>query len=184
MRERLYVRPAGQRELFRGRRHRWAVRRRFVPAASGNKLGQPEVDDLSLPARRDQDVRRLNVAMHDAFAVRRVQGVGDLNGEIEQFLQFRTMPRREPVQRLALNELHGDERFAIRIADFIDRADVGVVQRRRGACLEFERLERLLVPGQAPGEELQGNAPAEIKILSGPHCPHASRPDAVEHAIM
>ena len=37
-----------------------------------------------MAAPRDEDVGRLDVAMNDAFAVRGVERVGDLRGEIEQ----------------------------------------------------------------------------------------------------
>jgi len=35
-----------------------------------------------MAARGDEDVRWLDVAVHDAFRVRRVQGVGNLNRQV------------------------------------------------------------------------------------------------------
>ena len=42
------------------------------------KLGKPEVQNLRLPTLRDEDVGGLDVAMDDAFGVRRLEGIGDL----------------------------------------------------------------------------------------------------------
>jgi hypothetical protein len=44
--------------------------------------------DQTLRLRRDEDVRRFDLAMSDAFRVRRFQAVGYRNGQIEQFLDL------------------------------------------------------------------------------------------------
>jgi hypothetical protein len=44
------------------------------------QLGQAEVQHLSLAALDNEDVRGLDVPVHDAFRVGRIRGVGDLNG--------------------------------------------------------------------------------------------------------
>ena len=54
------------------------------PTAWIPELRQTEIQDLRLAALVDEDVRRLDVAMDDAARVRRVQRVGDLNGQIEE----------------------------------------------------------------------------------------------------
>jgi hypothetical protein len=43
-----------------------------------HRLGQTEVEHLHLAARRELDVGRLEIAMDDAFLVRRLERVGDL----------------------------------------------------------------------------------------------------------
>jgi hypothetical protein len=54
--------------------------------------------------------------------------------------------QREPVQKL-----HGDERFAVGVVDFVDGADVRMIQCRRGlashskrarACVSLPRFAR------------------------------------------
>ena len=51
----------------------WPLRRR--------NLRQSKVQNLGVSALGDEDVRRLDVAMNDAFGVRRVQRIGNLDGE-------------------------------------------------------------------------------------------------------
>jgi hypothetical protein len=50
------------------------------------QLCQPEIENLRLAAASNEDVRRLDVAMSDPLVVRGAQPVGNLNGEIEHFL--------------------------------------------------------------------------------------------------
>ena len=45
---------------------------------------QAEVQNLRLPSRGNENVRRLDVAVGDAFGVCRLQPVGDLNCDIQQ----------------------------------------------------------------------------------------------------
>ena len=112
------------------------------PRADLRQLGQAEVEDLRLAALGDEDVGGLDVAVDDALRVRGVEGVCNLDPEIE-----RDFERERPVvdavlQRLAVEELHRDERLALGLADVVDRADVRVVERRGRARLALEALER------------------------------------------
>ena len=49
-------------------------------------LDQSEVEDLGVTARGDENVGRLDVAMHNASGMRGVQRVGDLDGKRKQCL--------------------------------------------------------------------------------------------------
>ena len=83
-----------------------------------------------MPALGDEDVRRLDVAMHDASGVGRIQCVGDFDRKREQNLSFERTARNAVLQRHPVQKLHGDERLIIVFADFVDRANVGMVQCR------------------------------------------------------
>ena len=61
----------------------WAWRCRRSRGRS-RLLGEAEVEHLRLAALRDEDVRRLDVAVHDPARVRGLERVGDLRAEIEQ----------------------------------------------------------------------------------------------------
>ena len=47
------------------------------------ELGQAEVQDLGLPALGDEDVRGLDVPVNDPLGVRGVQGIRELNAELD-----------------------------------------------------------------------------------------------------
>ena len=46
--------------------------------------GHTEVEQLDASGPGDEDVRRLDIAVHDAFGVRRVERFGNLRPEIEE----------------------------------------------------------------------------------------------------
>ena len=47
--------------------------------------------------------------MHDALAVRRVEGVGDLNADVDEQMDLEGAALEALAQRLALDQLHRDE---------------------------------------------------------------------------
>ena len=70
------------------------------------------------------------------------------------------------LERLALEQLHGDERPALEFSDVVNRADVRMIERRRGARLAAKPLDRLRVLGDVVGKELQRHVPAEAGVLA------------------
>ena len=57
-------------------------------------FGQSEVENLGMPALGDEDVRGLDVAMNDAFGVRGIQRVGNLDGQVESSVSISRAGRR------------------------------------------------------------------------------------------
>jgi hypothetical protein len=55
-----------------------------------------------------------------------------LNCQIEQFIRFGRLVADALPQRLALQQLHGDERAQLVFANIVDDADIRVIQSRGG----------------------------------------------------
>ena len=55
----------------------------FWTRAFRRHLGQTKIQNLGLPAACDEDVRRLDVAMHDSLDMRSVQRISDLNRDLQ-----------------------------------------------------------------------------------------------------
>ena len=70
-------------------------------------VAQAEVDELHLPLGTDEDVGRLEVAVHDTAGVVVVHGVEELQRHLAP-PAGRRLPREPPVERLALDMLHDD----------------------------------------------------------------------------
>ena len=148
------------------------------------QLGQAEVQDLRLPALGDEDVRGLDVAVDDALRVRGVEGVCNLDREIERDFE-RQRPVVDPVlQRLAVEELHRDERLALGLVDVVHRADVRVVERRGRARFALEALERTGLARQFVGQELQGDRAIEPHVLGLVDDAHAATAEAFRDLVM
>ena len=69
------------------------------------------------------------------------------------------------VERLALDVLHRDERSPVRLADFVDRADVRVIESGRAARLSHETPRGDWIRRRAGRQELQRDAPAQLRVV-------------------
>jgi hypothetical protein len=104
-----------------------------------------------MPARGDEDVGGLDVAMHDPRVVRRFQRVGDLDGPPQQFVRLQRLVPDALLQRLPFQQFHGDEGLPLVLADFVDHADVRMIQTRGGARFPLHPFHGLRSFGLAAG---------------------------------
>ena len=111
------------------------------------------------------DVRRFDVAVDDALFVRGREAARDLGGDLDGVVD-RERPTLDPrLERLALVIPHGDEHLAIGgLVGVVNRADVGMVERRGRFGFEHEAFPSVLVAGQIGREELQGDKPIEVRV--------------------
>ena len=73
--------------------------------------------------------------MNDALRMGGVEAISDSNAERQKNLVVERLIVNEVLERDAVEEFHGDERLAVLLANVVDGADVGVIQRR--SCLSF-----------------------------------------------
>ena len=106
--------------------------------------------------------------------MRRIQGVSDLTGEVQQLIGLDRFGRDTLLQRLALEQLHGDEGLALVLIDVMDGADAGMVEGRCGARFTLKSLKRLVVSGQGLGKELQRDHAPQPDVLGFVDHPHAA----------
>ena len=147
-------------------------------------LRQPKIENLRLTSIRDEDVGRLDVAVDYAFGVRSVQRIGDLDAQIEHRFDLQRLAIDLVPERLPFQQLHGDEGSPIGLVDFVDRADVRVVQRGRSLGFPPETTESLCVVGEFVGKELEGNGAAELQILGLVDHTHAAAADLLDDAVV
>jgi hypothetical protein len=86
------------------------------------------------------------------------------------------------LERLAFEILHGDEEAAAILCDFVNRADVGMIQGGSGAGFTAETLEGRGVFGHIVGEKLQGNRAAEIDVFGFVDDAHSAAAKLLENA--
>ena len=78
-------------------------------------------------------------------------------------------------QVLAVHVLHGEEGVALRLADVVDAAHVGMRDLARDAHLAVEALQPLGSSAQRLGQELQGHRLAELQVVRAVDLAHARR---------
>ena len=98
-----------------------------------------------MPALGHEQICGFDVAVDDALGMSRRQRVGNLDGHLEEMLQFHRAIPDTVLQRLPIKKFHSDKASAILFANFVDRANVGMVQRRRGASFTTEAFQSLRV---------------------------------------
>lgn len=122
--------------------------------------------------------------MHDAPGVGGIERIGNLDAKLKQLIQLERPSLDATLQRLAFQQLHGDEVLALELVDFVNRADIGVVQGRGGACLALEALNRSRVPGVLVGQELEGNAATQLGVFGAVHHSHTAAAQPIQNFIV
>ena len=157
---------AGQQGVGRSRR----PERPDTGCRSGG-LGQTKIENLGSAAGQ-KDVGRLDVAMQDPATVRRVEGIGDAQANLDHLGHVERAARQPLLQRLAVQQFHREKR-RVR-ANVVNRADVGMVQRRCRARLALESLQRRLALGTIP-QHLDRDEPIQPAVARLVHFSHAAR---------
>ena len=116
--------------------------------------------------------------------MRRVEGIGDLNGQPDQPLAGQRFAVDQLLESLALEQLHDYERPSLVLPAVVDGADVGVVQSRGSPRLALEPLQRLGLGAQILGEELERHVAAQSGVLGLVDDTHAAAPELREHTIV
>ena len=88
------------------------------------------------------------------------------------------------LQGHAIQELHGDEGLAFVLANVMDGADVGMVQRRRGLCFALETRQGLRIVGEFLGQEFQGHEAVQARVFGLVHHTHAAAAELFDDPIM
>ena len=106
---------------------------------------------------RDKDVGGLNIAVDDAFGMGGVERVGNLNPQRQKQFGFKRTPGDAVLQGHPVQKLHSDEGATILLADVINGADIGVIQRGRGLRFTLEAGQSLCILGYLVRQELQSH---------------------------
>ena len=85
---------------------------------------------------------------------------------------------------LAVDVLHDDEDAAVLFADFVNRADIGMVERGGGLGLVNQPLRRLMIAVPPLGQHLDGNFSPEFAVLREKDLSHAARAELPEDSVM
>ena len=140
----------------------------------GDELGQAEVEDLDAPVPADEDVLRLQVAVDDPLVVRGGEAVRDLDRVVEGLAHREGRAREADAQALAFEQLRGEVRPAVVVADVEDGEDVGMVEGGHRLRFDLEAPQAVGVRGHGRGEHLEGDIAPEAVIAGAVDLSHAS----------
>jgi hypothetical protein len=131
-----------------------------------------------------EDIGGLDVAMNNALRMSSVEGIGDFDGELQQDIGLKRVAGDLVLEGHAFEILHDDEGLAGGFVDFMDGADVGVIQRRGGAGFTLEAFERLRVGGDVRGKEFESDEAAKLDVFGLVNNAHAAAAQLVDDAVV
>src|ERR1700730_1022937 len=111
----------------------------------GKKLGQTEIEDFRLAAFGHEYVGRLDVSMNDALGVCNIESVGNLNSEIEDLLDRKSLTMDMLTESFTVDEFHDDEGTVILFANVVDGAYARMIERGSGVGFAAETLQSLSI---------------------------------------
>ena len=134
-----------------------------------------EVGDEGVPVAVDQDVLRLEVAVHDPGLVRRLERLGDLARQRQRpFDRQRPLALQQRFEIFPLDELHRDELEVARLAEVVDAQDVLVGDAAGQQDLALEPFEDLGARRHVGADHLQGDVALQLAVVGPVDGPHAA----------
>ena len=112
--------------------------------------------------------------MDDAPAVGRVEGLGQLVGDLDDLPHRQQLAPGRRVQRLPFHVLHHDEQAAVGLADLVDLADERVIERGRRQRLAAEPLACEPVGFRCRRQQLHRDPALEAGVLGEEDFTHAA----------
>jgi hypothetical protein len=152
--------------------------------ACAGDFGEAEVENFCLAARGDENVGGFYVAMDDAFGMSGIERVGDVHGEFEQCVEIERAAGDSVLERFAFEALHGDEGFAVFLADVVDGANIGVIEGGGGLGFALEPGEGLGIFGDGVWEEFQSDEAAQARVFAFVDDAHSAAAEFLEDAVM
>ena len=143
----------------------------------GEDLRQTEIQHLDLTVRTNLDVRRLQVAVHDALLVRGFERVRNLRRHRERFIQRGAAAREELGQRLALDELHHECEGAAGLFETVHDGNTRVIERGERARLALESRAPFTVLRERLGQDFDRDVALQPGIASAIHLAHSAGPE-------
>src|SRR5262245_29756365 len=121
--------------------------------------------------------------MGDSVRMSFSKSISDLNCDIERLSQRKRLSGDAVSQRLAVDKLHHYEGAAF-FANFIDRADVGMIEHRGRPCFSNKPLLRAVIGGRFWWKEFDGDSTVELGVFSQVDLTHPARTEARDEAVM
>src|SRR5215469_4426625 len=113
-----------------------------------------------------------------------IQSVSDLNAEIQQGFDFQGFTVDRLSECLSLQQLHGDEGTLVNFVNFVNGANVGMVQSRCRSGFTAKPLQCLRIVGNFYWQKLQSDVEAKFNVFSLVHDTHATTTQLAQNAVM
>src|SRR4029077_5375520 len=132
----------------------------------------------------NKDVRRLDVAMNDALRMRCVQRIGNFDSQAEQGRRLQRFRPDAMLQRHAIQKLHDDKCLAVLLVNFVNGANVGMVEGGGGLRLALEAAQGLGIFCYVIRKKFKSDKAVELDVLSLVHNTHPAATQLLDNSVM
>jgi hypothetical protein len=150
-------------------------------ARIADRRGNPEVREVAVHARftrLDQDIRRLDVPVHDSGGVCGIQRPCDLPHDLDGTLGRELTRRCHGFGEIVtLDQPHVEIESAVDLAEVVDGDDVGLGQPSSASALLEEALAKLLVRDELDAEPLECHGPLAACVVRPVDLAHTAPAD-------
>jgi hypothetical protein len=122
--------------------------------------------------------------MDNVLSVGRTKSVGDLQSQIEKRFQQQRTSGNFGLQRLAFQQLHGNEILAVPFTDVVNGAYIRTVQGGSRLGFPLEARWGLRVLGKFIGKELDGHEAVQARVLGFVDHTHPSGTKLLDDAVV
>ncbi len=142
-----------------------------------------------MAALGDEDICRLDVAVNNAFDVGGVERIGDLDGQLQQRVGLERARADGVLESEAVEKFHGDEGLRLVflgqvLVNFVNGADVGMVQSRGGLGLTLKAGEGLRIFSDSIGQEFQSHKAVQLEVFRFVDHAHAPAAELLDQAVV
>ena len=128
---------------------------------------------MTWPSSQHQ-IGGFDVAVNDAPAVSRFQTLGGLRGDVDHLVELERAIADFVLDGAARDEGHGEEGLSLGLIDFIDGANVGMVECRRGLGFAQEAFLGFGVFNDVGAEKLQRDRTLKLGVEGFVNDTHAT----------
>src|SRR5438552_4004194 len=113
-----------------------------------------------------------------------IKRICNLNYNLQDLSTVERLSGDEVFKGMPFQSLHHNKRVPIRFINFMNSADVGMVQGRRSTCLALKSLQCLVIARQLWWKKLQSYISAQAEILGAVDHSHATASQSLLNAVM
>ncbi len=149
-----------------------------------HRSGQAEIHNLGMAALGYEDVCRLDVAMNNALRMGGIEGVRDIESDLQKAMQLHRLAADEMFQGDAIQKLHDDEGLIVIVVNLMDGADVGMVQGRSCARLAAKARQGQRIVSDLGRQKLDGHEASQLEVLGLIDHAHAAAAEFFHNAVV
>ncbi len=173
--------------IFLSRRKRWGIRGVLFGACTLCRcceFCQAEIQNFDKSAFRDEDIRGFDIPVDNSLGVRGFQSVGYLEANPNDLIRRHGFALHHHAQRLPFQQFHAYIMSALVLPNFVDGANIGMIQSRSGARFALEALMVGRIAGKIFGQQLQRDLAAQFRVPGAVHHTHPASTKLVQKLIM